>query len=412
MPTFTAVALERLLEPASRDPASKPPPAPIKVGTAAHITAIKNSIARPNISPALYATPKSTPLPDSPTSFPPESPYMINHKRRGPRLAKSLVQNDAGGGQPNQSEVDQKVEAVSGNGRDPEEHKARDTHTDQVGTAVDKFSGVKLQDASLDKGMVGVEGTIKLLSDDPERDEDAQDFFDMRSTASNSEVDDSYGRWKPGTPLGEYYDALEEISSDGTSQSSYRNIEDELREMRFSLLMEIQKRKQAEEELENLQSHWDRLSHHLSLVGFSLPLPPIVTEDMGEQVNLDPAEELSRQIVVARSVADAVGRGCARAEVESKMESQIASKNFEIARLLDRLHYYEAANREMSRWNQEAVGLARQKRDKRKRRQKWFWSSVCVAITLGGAAITWSYLPSPMPNPPDGGDHPTTGHQQ
>lgn len=120
--------------------------------------------------------------------------------------------------------------------------------------------------------------------------------------------------------------------------------------------MEIQKRKQAEEELENLQNHWHRLSHHLSLVGFSLPLPPIAIEDMGAQVNLDPAEELSRQIVVARSVADAVGRGCARAEVESKMESQISSKNFEIARLLDRLHYYEAANREMSRWNQEAVG--------------------------------------------------------
>ncbi|XP_065009590.1 uncharacterized protein LOC135639663 [Musa acuminata AAA Group] len=410
MPTFTAIALERLLEPASRDPAPKPPPAPIKVGTAARLTTIKDSIARPNISPALYATPKSTPLPDSPTSFPPESPYMINHKRRGPRLAKSFSQNDASDGQPNQYEVEQKVEAVSGNGRDPEEHKPRDAHTDQVGSVVDKFSGGKLQDASLDKGMVGAEGTIKLVSDDPERDEDAQDFFDIRSTASNSEVDDSYGRWKPGTPLGEYYDALEEISSDGTSQSSYRNIEDELREMRLSLLMEIQKRKQAEEELENLQNHWHRLSHHLSLVGVSLPLPPIATEDMGAQVNLDPAEELSRQIVVARSVADAVGRGCARAEVESKMESQISSKNFEIARLLDRLHYYEAANREMSRWNQEAVGLARQQSIKRKRRQRWFWSSICVAITLGGAAIAWSYLPSPTPNPPDGDL--TTGPEQ
>lgn len=211
MPTFTAIALERLLEPASRDPAPKPPPAAIKVGTVTQLTTIKDTIARPNISPALYATPKSTPLPDSPASFPPESPYMINHKRRGPRLAKSIVQNDASGGQPNQSQVEQKVEAVSENGRDPEEHKPRDTHTDQVGSVVDKFCGGKLQDASLDKGMVGAEETIKLVSDDPERDEDAQDFFDIRSTASSSEVDDSYGRWKPGTPLGEYYDALEGI---------------------------------------------------------------------------------------------------------------------------------------------------------------------------------------------------------
>lgn len=45
------------------------------------------------ISPALYATPESTPLPDSPSSFPP-SPYIINHKRRGPRLMKSFSEYD------------------------------------------------------------------------------------------------------------------------------------------------------------------------------------------------------------------------------------------------------------------------------------------------------------------------------
>lgn len=45
------------------------------------------------ISPALYATPASTPLPDSPSSFPP-SPYIINHKRRGPRLMKSSSEHD------------------------------------------------------------------------------------------------------------------------------------------------------------------------------------------------------------------------------------------------------------------------------------------------------------------------------
>jgi hypothetical protein len=38
------------------------------------------------------------------------------------------------------------------------------------------------------------------------------------------------------------------------------------------------------------------------------------------------------------------------------MEAQVEAKNFEIARLLDRLHYYEAVNRELSQWNQEVIG--------------------------------------------------------
>ncbi|KAG6394591.1 hypothetical protein SASPL_145180 [Salvia splendens] len=45
------------------------------------------------ISPALYATPESTPLRDSPSSFPP-APYIIYHKRRGPRLMKSFSEYD------------------------------------------------------------------------------------------------------------------------------------------------------------------------------------------------------------------------------------------------------------------------------------------------------------------------------
>jgi hypothetical protein len=38
------------------------------------------------------------------------------------------------------------------------------------------------------------------------------------------------------------------------------------------------------------------------------------------------------------------------------METVIAAKNFEIARLSDRVQYYEAANRGMSQRNQEAIG--------------------------------------------------------
>nr|GFC36951.1 hypothetical protein CTI12_AA533660 [Tanacetum cinerariifolium] len=46
------------------------------------------------ISPALYTTPEPTPLPDTPTSFAP-SPFIVNHKRRGPRLSKAFSEDDA-----------------------------------------------------------------------------------------------------------------------------------------------------------------------------------------------------------------------------------------------------------------------------------------------------------------------------
>lgn len=64
-----------------------------KAAPTATTTVADNKHHWTQISPALYATPVSTPLPDSPSSFPP-SPYIINHKRRGPRLMKSFSEDD------------------------------------------------------------------------------------------------------------------------------------------------------------------------------------------------------------------------------------------------------------------------------------------------------------------------------
>ena len=144
-----------------------------------------------------------------------------------------------------------------------------------------------------------------------------------------------------------------EISSDGGTRSS-RAMDDDLREMRLSLLMEIERRKQAEEALENWQTEWMNLSHHLSRVALSLPYPSIAENT--DDSSVDPGAELCQQITVSQLVAAAIARGLARAEVESEMETVIAAKNFEIARLSDRVQYYEAANREMSQRNQEAIG--------------------------------------------------------
>ena len=143
------------------------------------------------------------------------------------------------------------------------------------------------------------------------------------------------------------------MSSDGGTRSS-RVMDDDLREMRLSLLMEIERRTQAEEALEIWQQEWKNLSDHLSLIDLSLPSPSIAEDSDGSSV--DPGAELCQQIMVSQLVAAAITRRFARAEVESDMETMIATKNFEIARLSDRVQYYEAANREMSQRNQEAIG--------------------------------------------------------
>ena len=90
-------------------------------------------------------------------------------------------------------------------------------------------------------------------------------------------------------------------------------------------------------------------------------------------------------------------------EKEIEMESQIESKNFEVARLMDRLNYYEAVNREISQRDQGAIELARRDRQRKRKMQKWMWGSVATTITPGSATLVWSYLPGdkgsgPSPN--------------
>ncbi|KAJ9703505.1 hypothetical protein PVL29_005026 [Vitis rotundifolia] len=138
---------------------------------------------------------------------------------------------------------------------------------------------------------------------------------------------------------------------------------------------------------------WQTISQQLSLVGLTLPADLAVVGEDG-QPDVDIAQELSQQVSIARFVSDSIGRGIAKAQVEMEMEAQMDSKNFEIARLWDRLHYYDAVNREMSQRNQESLELTRRERQRRKRRQRWVWGSIAAVITVGTAALAWSYLPT------------------
>lgn len=122
--------------------------------------------------------------------------------------------------------------------------------------------------------------------------------------------------------------------------------------MRLSLLMEIERRRQAEETLEQMQVHWRRLREQLAQVGLFVPLDPTSSS----QYSMNIADELRCQLEVARFVSDSLGNDLAKAEVEMEMESELEAKNFEITRLSDRLHYYETVNQEMSQRNQEAIG--------------------------------------------------------
>ncbi|KAL6633699.1 hypothetical protein ACP70R_026370 [Stipagrostis hirtigluma subsp. patula] len=440
MPTITHYVLDPFLETGSRvqtqKAASKPPPAPPDKAAEKPMP-VPAAPVRTQTSPALYATPESTPLPDSPSSFPGTwSPYLINHKRRGASLAKTLSQGDVGseGSQPKlpvtmpalpkgsgsieiqepefafqqvgygQAEGDSGVEETL-NARDDEIlQKDKDLVTAENEQVQPEFEFQRGSHEALVRPVnVGrpFNGALPTSGEsDP--------FFELQdslSVASNAETDDAGAQerwWKPSSPLGtsvgtpgaEFYDAFEEISSDGGTRSS-RCMDDDLREMRLSLLMEIERRKQAEEALENWQKEWKKLTHHLSLIALTLPSPTVAENN--DDSSVDPGADLCQQITVSQLVAAAIAQGVARAEVESDMETVVAAKNFEIARLSDRVQYYEAANREMSQRNQEAIEMTRQQRNKRKKRQKWFWGSVGLAVTLGAAAIAWSYIPSSQP---------------
>ncbi|GMI68162.1 hypothetical protein like AT3G50910 [Hibiscus trionum] len=443
MATFTAIALVRLLEPGTSrsaensGPNLKPPipkPKPItnsKMEKSSNTSATRK-VNRPQISPSLYATPEATPLPDSPISFSP-SPYIINHKRRGPRLLKSFSEDNVSSREKTLEEdgVNGKAKLAESKSVDQlkdgfvafsipepngEEHDNGAAHNCPINIELENgVHGGSIQEEHVNGFRDGEfesyngEGGSSQINNDLPMDAsvlkigplnldrcDSEDFFylnESMSVTSNTEGGDDTGAESASrfaTPGVEFFDAWEELSPASAPQTIPHNIEAELREIRLSLLTEIEKRKQAEEALNKIQSNWRRIGQELGDVGLSLPVDLNVTED--ELVNQ--AEELRQQVGAARFVSLYVGRGITRAEIEMEMEAQIELKNFEIARLLDRLHFYEAVNQEMSQRNQEAVEMARRDRQSKERRQRWVWGSVATAITLGTAALAWSYLPT------------------
>ncbi|CAH1421519.1 unnamed protein product [Lactuca virosa] len=326
MPTFTTVALDSLIEPKASKLAStgktKPEPKLERRNSSSTLTkqgsGIHGADGKPElgnttitterkhhwnqISPALYATPEPTPLPDSQLSFP-SSPYVVDHKRRGPRLSKTysaVLHRD----EKKAVEIGKSLEA-----EDVGSSKVFDTK-DTVSTNADVPH-------------------VKFLNNG-----------DLGSKKMDVRIQESMMHWKEKrplnvhTPFAEFYDAWEELATETGIQHKATDIEGELREMRSGFLYEREKRRQAENRLNDMKSQWGRIREKLAIVGLNLPLDPTVVED--DQTK-DPGEEICRQV--------------------------------DVLRLLDRVHYYEAVNHEMSQRNQESVETMRRLRQKRKKRQ-------------------------------------------
>lgn len=71
MPTFSAIALDRMLEPGAASTSAEAIPSTRSYYAKPPISKQeKGKETRPQMSPALYATPDAIPLPNSPSSFP------------------------------------------------------------------------------------------------------------------------------------------------------------------------------------------------------------------------------------------------------------------------------------------------------------------------------------------------------
>lgn len=183
------------------------------------------------ISPALYATPESTPLPDSPSSFPP-SPYIINHKRRGPRLMKSFSEDDVAAWK---QATDHEIK-VDENGNSSEMEVAIVSKDDScVPMSVLEYTGtIQLsgpEDAKekhlngacsddhgssdMKNGPANQNSLMKSVAFNLQQDGEVDDFFDPQDSMSVKSIGESEGNYgaelslNSTTPLAEFYDAWE-----------------------------------------------------------------------------------------------------------------------------------------------------------------------------------------------------------
>jgi hypothetical protein len=182
MPTFTPITLDRFFEPGSHNLSERSSLVPAKVD---------QPIPRHSMSPALYATPETTPLPPdsqlSPSSFSPVSPYVINHKRRGPLLLS---------GKNSQADANCGLRLSEANGKLVEEGKEQRELMDRVGNKDSETNRLEV---------------VREEIDDVDRESEADEFFELNESLSIASEDASgvERSSKPSTSVGEFFYANE-----------------------------------------------------------------------------------------------------------------------------------------------------------------------------------------------------------
>ncbi|KAI3839632.1 hypothetical protein MKX03_018690 [Papaver bracteatum] len=393
MPTYTAIALERLLEPNSSSPSYSSSKSNFKYqNNNSVVTTTKTKKPQKHIyisSPALYTTPEPAPIPYTSTSDSVSpSPYVVNRKRRDHFHVIPEATNRHHGFQVTKS-------STSSSGGD--ENGETNLEDPNDGNSENSLLEVQIEDGELlvetnvrDHSEADFTTPIKKIVEISNLGE--CDYASCASTLAAKSL-------KVMQSQSEFFDADEEFFSDSSisnaspSRSRFSSIE-ELHAARVHLFDEIERRKRAEDALARMRNHWQSINSHWRASGFGLSLPETQEYEVDAELELDDrVEKFCQEVVVARFVSEAVGRGLARAEIEAAAETVLESKNLEISRLRDKLQYYEAVNHEMFQRNQEVVELTRKQREVRKMKQRWIWSCIGLSITLGASLLAYSYLP-------------------
>lgn len=227
MPTFTAIALDRLIEPgAAKSMTTVTNVSDSKLDR--RNNTINSNLERRNststtttldkkhhwarIKPALYATPTSTPLPDSPSSFSP-SPYVVDHKRRGPRLLKSYSEDDVAARKraPEEEKVGDNTKVAGKETTDLTEDVACSVTCPVEQEHVNGISSGEPVISELSSSLAAQNGSAKSVEEGGEL-EDFLDPQDSMSAKSNTEGDSNSGVERSlyqTTPVAEFYDAWE-----------------------------------------------------------------------------------------------------------------------------------------------------------------------------------------------------------
>ncbi|KAD5317866.1 hypothetical protein E3N88_17812 [Mikania micrantha] len=239
-----------------------------------------------------------------------------------------------------------------------------------------------------------------------EKDDDFEDpGCDSSSVGSSSDLIDSSGLGFENVSvvsnqIGEFYDATEDFLLDGpisSVASCSSKIELELRTTRNNLLVEIEKRKSAEDDVGAMRTHWCRIIKFLLTHTSQAPASSSNNISLTTRFDINAVKQLSEEVVVVRFVAEAMGKAEAKAETELATQLIVTTKDREIARLRDRLQYYETMIHEMSQNNLESMEVARRNRERRRMQRKWLWCCIGMTVVIGTSVIAYSYAPQHHP---------------